>query len=128
MNLAALMKKFGTEQGLKDFIEGLLRSEYKHARFKVGKYTGDAAATKAITGIGFTPTVLVIYNQVTNKALCIKTSQDTTSCFIITNAAGTLYVTDVVISLDADGFTVGDGSGSANYANEATSYAYVAFG
>lgn len=96
-------------------------------RAKVGTYTGDAAATKAITGVGFKPTALLIYEQVTQKAVMLKSSLDTTGAFVLANA-GTLYVNDVVISLDADGFTIGDGTGSANYANEAQAYVYVALG
>ena len=98
-------------------------------RTKVGTYAGDAAATKAITGVGFKPTWILIYCMANAKAISVKTTADTTKCFVASSAGGTLYVDDVIISLDTDGFTVGDGTGSANYANEAaTSYVFLAFG
>lgn len=97
-------------------------------RVKIGTYTGDAAATKAITDVGFKPQFLVIWEQVTNKNVIIKSSQDGTKSFVLPNGAANLYVDDQVISLDSGGFTVGDGTGSANHTNEAQVYAYVAFG
>ena len=97
-------------------------------RMKVGTYTGDAAATKAITGVGFQPKFLVIYSQVAARAVGIKSSQDTTGAFVLVSNAASLYNDDQIISLDANGFTVGDGSGTANRMNIAEAYVYVAFG
>ena len=97
-------------------------------KLKLGTYTGDAAATKAVTGIGFRPQAVLIYEMVTNKAVILKSNLDTTKALVMAHAGDNLYVDDIVISLDADGFTVGDGSGSANYANEAQAYIYLAFG
>ena len=96
-------------------------------RMKVGTYTGDAAATKAITGVGFKPTFLLIYEQVDAKNVAVKTSKDSTGAFVVIEAH-TKYKDDQIISLDTDGFTVGDGSGSANCMNKAQAYVYVAFG
>lgn len=96
-------------------------------RMKIGTYTGDAAATKAITGVGFKPTFLVIYEKIDAKNLGIKTSKDTTGAFAVIEAH-THYADDLIISLDADGFTVGDGTGLAAYFNEAQAYVYIAFG
>lgn len=96
-------------------------------RMKIGTYTGDAAATKAITGVGFQPTFLIIYAQVAARAVGIKTSQDTTAAFVLVSAAASLYNDDQIISLDADGFTVGDGTLTANHMNLAQAYVYIAF-
>lgn len=125
--LGQFYKTYLTEQQVKTRIEELMKTDL-FIRFAVGTYTGDAAASKAITGVGFQPKVVVVWEKVTNKAFIVKSNQDTTKAFVITHAAGTLYVDDIIISLDADGFTVGDGSGSANYANEAQAYSYIAFG
>jgi hypothetical protein len=111
------------------FLDDYFRNSMKsHIRFYVGTYTGDAAATKAITGVGFKPTILLIYEQVTNKYIGLKTSKETTKALIIIGNAANVYADDLIISLDADGFTIGDGTGSANYMNEAQAYVYVAFG
>lgn len=132
--MSKFASQYVTEDAVLDWVNKKAQA-LQFCRFKVGKYTGDAAATKAITGVGFKPTFLVIYSMVTKKAMCIKSSQDTTSCFVLTGTVnagthvdGNLYLDDVVISLDALGFTVGDGTGSSNYANEAADYAYIAFG
>lgn len=97
-------------------------------RVKIGKYTGDAAASKAISGVGFKPKFLLIYEMVTNKNIILKSDQDGTKSFVQPNGGANLYVDDQVISLDSDGFTVGDGTGSVNHTNEAQDYVYVAFG
>lgn len=90
-----------------------------------GTYTGDGAATKAITGIGFQPQYLLIFAQVASASqLGFKSDQDTTYTY---GPAG--YQQDHIISLDSNGFTVGDGTGSSNYFNvNARVYTYVAFG
>jgi len=115
-------KTYLTEKAVTERLNALMFS-----KMKLGTYTGDAAATKAITGVGFQPKLLVIWNQVTNKALCVKSNQDTTKTFCIAHGGTNYYVDDVIVSLDADGFTVGDGTGSANMTNEAAAYAYAAF-
>ena len=83
---------------------------------KTGTYTGNGSATQAITGIGGQPKFLIIWSRV-GPEICFKTDQDGTKT-LQCNAAGTWsYVDDVVISLDADGFTIGDGTGGTNYFN-----------
>ena len=97
-------------------------------RMRVGTYTGDAAATLAVTGVGFQPRLLIIYAQVAARAVGIKSSSDETEAFVLVSNAASLYNNDHIISLDADGFTVGDGTGTANRMNIAETYVYVAFG
>lgn len=99
-------------------------------RGNIGTYTGDAAATLAVTGVGFRPALLIIYAQVADRAMGIKTIIDTTGAFVIVSGADALnlYNDDQIISLDADGFTVGDGTGTANHMNLAQAYVYIAFG
>jgi hypothetical protein len=118
-------------------VNGISESEFTEylvlkgmIRMKTGKYTGDAAATKAVTGVGFTPKFLMIYQQVDSKNFTFKTDQDTTKAVVDQgNSSSLRYVADQIISFDTDGFTVGDGTGSANYCNlNAVSYGYIALG
>lgn len=79
----------------------------------IGTYTGDGAATKAVTGLGFVPRAILIYGQVDNAGFshsAVKTNQDG----LFSLASWIQYEVDHIISLDADGFTVGDGTGGTN--------------
>jgi len=97
------------------------------ARIATGTYTGNGAATQAITGVGFQPKRVEIYPQVdaTNpETPIIKTNQDGTK-----SRYHSAYKDDHVVSLDSNGFTVGDGTGDTNYCNVSSRvYTYVAFG
>lgn len=90
-----------------------------------GTYTGDGAATKAITGVGFQPKYLIIFPQLASAGLVsFKSNQDTTYAY---GPSG--YQQDHIISMDSNGFTVGDGTGSSNYLNvNARIYTYLALG
>lgn len=98
--------------------------------FKSGVYTGDGAATLAITGVGFQPKFVIVYPRIPGTGgyyVAFKCSDDGIKTFI-SKTGNREYVDDMIISLDADGFTVGDGTGSANYMNVgARNYAYQAF-
>jgi len=101
-----------------------------HLGFKSGTYEGDGAATLAITGIGFQPNLVIIWPQIPGLGgwyMAFKCTDDGIKTFInITGARE--YVDDMIISLDADGFTVGDGTGSVNYMNvNLRNYAYQAW-
>ena len=104
-------------------------------RLATGTYTGDGAATQAILGVGFQPQAVYIYPQVdVTVGPAFKTDQ---------NAGGLAYLmdsptgpdqwrwqTDEIISLDADGFTVGDGTPLArnDFNVLGRIYTYIAFG
>lgn len=95
-----------------------------------GTYTGDGAATLAIVGVGFQPIVVLIYKRSNATVHTImKTDQDATRAKVLSRLAY-LYENDHIISLDADGFTVGDGTGGvANVCNIADQdYTYICFG
>lgn len=98
-------------------------------RMATGTYTGNNAATQAVTGIPFEPRLLQVWSQVngdTNNIIGYKSDQDGTRAFY-SNA----YQNDQIISLDAGGFTVGDGTGAAagNVFNvNARVYTYIALG
>jgi len=101
-----------------------------------GTYTGDGNATKAITGLGFQPKLVILWAKVqTIGATCIffKTNQDGLNALTLVTVSGDFtayfeYYLDAVISLDSDGFTVGDCTGhGANYTNyNGRSYTYIA--
>lgn len=99
---------------------------------KTGTYTGDGNATKAITGVGFQPRKIEAYSQTSNYGLTIKTDQDGTKAMRLGTGSSTQteYADDMIISLDSDGFTVGDGTGTTggNVNNvNARVYTYIAF-
>lgn len=80
----------------------------------VGSYTGDGAATKAVTGIGFQPRFVIVFaNADPHGAFelsAIKSSSNGTRSWV----NGNQYEDDHIISLDSNGFTVGDGTGGTN--------------
>jgi outer membrane protein assembly factor BamB len=79
------------------------------AEVKTGTYTGNGAASRSITGIGFRPDVVILKGN--------EGSGDTTSTVLVSNtmAVGRAkplrgdqgLLTNLVLSLDPDGFTVG---------------------
>lgn len=79
-----------------------------------GAYSGNNAATQVITGVGFKPRRVEIHSSSdANPGLqyALKTDQDGLNAVLIgTDAGGFVkdYDTDIIISLDNDGFTVGD--------------------
>ncbi len=71
----------------------------------IGTYVGNGVDDRQITGIGFQPTVVVVYGQNNSSSypILIKTSSDGTR----TKGSAGGWLTDVIKSLDADGFTLG---------------------
>ena len=102
-----------------------------------GTYTGDGNATQAIVNVGFQPKFVLIYLQTVGGFVLSwgqKTDQDGLNTQVSTNYGfgGNQvfhYDLDHIISLDAGGFTVGDGTGNANVFNVlAQVYTWVAWG
>jgi len=88
------------------------------ARIATGTYTGNGAATRAVTGLGFQPRVLWIFPQLTDAYAMFKTNQDGVNAVVFGLGYIHKYTSDIIVSLDADGFTVGDGTPLAiNHAN-----------
>lgn len=98
-------------------------------KFATGTYTGDGAATQAIAGVGFQPKFVIIYQQV-DSVDSPGWEADVDVGFTLTWWANVYnYSTDHIVSLDADGFTVGDGTGLINIFNILdVVYSYVCFG
>lgn len=104
------------------------------ATIVTGTYTGNGNATQAITGLGFKPRAIVAYKQGTGNPIshyAIKLDRDGTNTNALVNVGaglGGVYTTDLIISMDTDGFTVGDGTGLGNVLNtNLVVYAYVAW-
>ena len=94
------------------------------AELATGTYTGDGNATQAITGVGFQAEFIFVWPAVDGQSPTgpgHKSVDDGTK-----TRSGFAYNDDHVISLDADGFTVGDGTGTSNLYNvSARVYNYV---
>ena len=82
-------------------------------------YTGDGAATQSIVGAGFPPRAIHIYRQaLADGDMGWRTDQDgfkSKHADMVTWAFE--YRLDMIVTLDPDGFTVGDGTGLANVFN-----------
>jgi uncharacterized repeat protein (TIGR01451 family) len=87
-----------------------------------GVYSGDGALTRSITGVGFRPDVVILQGD-DGQPMTVKTSSMPAAASKEV-AWPHPMVTDVVTSLDADGFTVSP-NGSMNAAGN--EYAWVAF-
>lgn len=112
-------------------FEELQASKTQVMRMHIGTYTGDGTATQPVTGVGFRPRFLMIYNQVADRGIAFKSELDGVNalCLVQPDLAANYYEADHIISLNADGFTVGDGSLSVDQMNNvAEPYVYVAFG
>ena len=101
---------------------------------KTGQYAGDGNATQAITGLDIQPAFLIIMENVADGASGDMWWTSTTLidndpqglAYTINDAGDSSMQEDAIVTLDADGFTVGDGGGNAN--NVAKTYEYVAWG
>lgn len=95
-----------------------------------GTFTGDGASTQAITGLGFQPRFIYINGRVDNTFNPFyKNANSGTKSFY--GAPTVQYEDDYIISFDADGFTVGNGTGGSagNALNiGAQVYEYFAWG
>jgi len=89
-------------------------------RAKAGFYTGDGTESQAITGIGFLPVIVWIFERQTIDGSATS-SFVTTAQIIDDNIDGGAidmklgkFQTNTIISLDADGFTVDDAAGPSS--------------
>lgn len=97
--------------------------------FKVGSYTGDNAATQAITGLGFEPRFLIVVAQ-WNIVMGIAHYQMAGRRTIAFEPGNTVtYGSDFIRSLDADGFTVGNTDvRTLDFNQNGELYTYAAWG
>jgi len=102
------------------------------AQIDVGTYTGDGATSQAITGVGFTPKYVRIWERETSGAVVV---YETTTTIIDDDAQGaavlisTLNVnSSAIIALGSDGFTVDDNGSDAHPNKNSQVYNYLAIG
>lgn len=114
-------------------VRTLAKSPVGGTQMATGIYTGDGAATQAIVGVGFQPKFVMIYPrfQLSNiGAWGLKNDGHGTRTTLYAQPSGSFkWQTDEVISLDADGFTVGDGTalGFNHFNTNARDYTYICF-
>lgn len=96
-------------------------------RIAFGIYTGDGAATQVISGIGFEPYIVFIFPHKA-YASWVKTSGMGSWAKQLSSTPTLVWLEDTIISLDSDGFTVGDSTSEGiPYLNEdETVYTYLA--
>lgn len=76
------------------------------ARIKTGTYTGDGNATQAITGVGFKGKCVIVGSMNSDVVTWLKTDVMGANA---KNLSATAYSNNKIISIDDDGFTVGNG-------------------
>ena len=86
-----------------------------------GTYTGDGNATQAITGLGFTPDVMIVHRNATSGTVFFRNDRMAANDSI--NGAD-LLVTSGIRTFDSDGFTVGN---HADINTNAVVYSYIAW-
>jgi phage-related protein len=92
---------------------------------KTGTYTGNGAASQAIT-VGFRPKVISIMETVVGDKESMHKTNQMSGAFAFNSGSG---FRDDEISIDSNGFTVYDGTGDINKVNvNSETYAYIAFG
>lgn len=90
-----------------------------------GTYIGDGVDDRQITGLGFTPSVVITRNLIANGATVWKNDAMTGTVAVIWDqVSGDFEVNDGIKSFDSDGFTLGTGI----YANNnGDTYHWMAF-
>ena len=91
------------------------------SNFKVGAYTGTGGNNRSISGLGFTPDLVVIKSNAANYCVGKTSSMDANNSFYFFASA---EASGRILSLDSDGFSVGT-AGEVNASN--TLYYYYAF-
>ena len=120
-----------TQQSTKAYVDTGVATR---ARIATGTYTGDGNATQAITGVGFEPVFLKIWERlaVNNDIWRWETTdQLLTSSLAVEESDGDdspVMRDDRIVSLDSDGFTVGDGATGSQPNASGVVYSYLAIG
>ncbi len=103
-----------------------------------GEYTGDGTLSQAITGIGFTPAYVKIWNKETAPNIVVKIFETTKEILddhankmsirqddVVSGAPETAV--NAIISFDPDGFTVDDRGVDADPNTDGKTYNYICF-
>lgn len=117
-----------SQQSIKAYVDAQIGAISGFAKIATGSFTGDGSTSKAITGVGFLPTVVAVF-AVANPSSgnhWIKTA-----AMASTTAAkidGFSTSTDAIIALGADGFTVDDGGADLHPNKSGNTYYWIALG
>lgn len=104
-------------------LAGLTDNDHPQYRATTGTAQGDGNASQAITGVGFAPTHLILFEKIVAddtvmdrwETFDIMVDNHAAGlCYTINNAGNVTMQSDAIVSLDADGFTIGTGGGSPN--------------
>ncbi len=108
------------------------------ALVKTGAYTGDGETSQGITGIGFPPKYVRIWDRAGTTDGTSVVWHETANNSVTINAAGfsvksdsngvMTWETNQIISLDADGFTVDDNGADEDPNKNTRIYQYLAIG
>lgn len=99
-------------------------SQQPGLQFAQGTYTGDGG-TKSITGLGFTPKVVIIKGATATEGHAVARTTSMSASHGVTSSTAATGIT----SLDSDGFTVTYAGADGSNTNEnATVYYWYAFG
>ena len=110
----------------------------QNARNKTGTYSGDGTLSQAITGVGFKPKYVKIWQRETVDD-AVDDIWETTPDIIDDNAAGgaweysgdgtkVAFRTNRIIALGTDGFTVDDNGANTDPNSSGVVYNYMAIG
>ena len=119
---------------LRDNIADL---ETRKVVMKTGTYTGDTGTTQAVTGVGFEPFILWICeysgdggesNRVVTTNSLVDNDGAGMAHYLNNDATLSKTNSDMIRSLDADGFTVGDQGGVQGFNSSGITYEYWALG
>jgi hypothetical protein len=122
-----------TYDGANDSLKDSLGNQI--LRYTTGTYTGDGATSLAVTGVGFKPRYVRVWQRSTSDGTSI-TINETTDTIIDDNGSGmsaqivsaATVEANTIISLDSDGFTVDDAGADAHPNTNGQVYNYLAIG
>jgi hypothetical protein len=106
------------------------------ARIATGTYTGDGTTSHSITGLGFQPKYVRIWESKTSDNTQLNLGEvtpeinsDVTDAIIQNNSSGESYIRGGrFISMDDDGFTVSDEGGDQHPNANGQDYNFMAIG
>ena len=101
------------------------------ARFNAGTYIGDGSISQAITGIGFEPDYVRIWQRETEHGNEVQVFETTPEIMDDNVEGGAIFVkdskfvTNAIISIDNDGFTVDDDESDSHPNESGTVYNFM---
>jgi len=109
------------------FNPGMYSEKVENANVRTGTYTGDGSTGTGVTGVGFTPRMLIILPHLVD-AVGDFVKMDQTWADYAYGFQSRTFTASLINSLDADGFTVDDGGADAHPNKNAQVYDYICWG